>query len=212
MNRGVARIVRWYESAAGQSLYFLLKMALVYGVWKLIQWTGGLSLRWYDAGDGVVGRWHDLLAPAYNSLIHNVGKALLYISHFIVTDVLGFPAQMILEWRDYKGIPQEFRIIQLPGTKGIHIAESCLGIAPMIVLAGAVMAYPGPWYHRLWFIPLGMLGAQAGNVFRIVGLALIQKHVPREILFTLSHSYVYLIICYSIVFLFIRWWIKRFGT
>lgn len=187
-------------------------MSLVYALWKVFQWTGGLPLHWYEGGAGLVGRMHDMLAPAYAALTHYVGKALLHISHFVIADVLGLPAQMALEWRDYKGIPEEFRLIWLPGTRGINIAESCLGIAPMIVLAGAVMAYPGPWYHRLWFIPLGMLAAQAGNVFRIVGLVLIQKHVSREILFTLSHSYVYLLICYSIVFLFIRWWIKRFGN
>lgn len=203
---------RIHVGAAREATYFLLKMTLVYGFWKFFQWTGGLPLHWYEGGAGLIGKMHDAFSPAYVALIHHVGRVLLQVSHFILADIMGLPAQMALEWRDYKGIPEEFRLIWLPGAKGINIAESCLGIAPMIVLAGAVMAYPGPWYHKIWFIPLGMLAAQAGNVFRVVGLVLIQKHVSREILFTLSHSYVYLLICYSIVFLFIRWWIRRFSN
>lgn len=190
---------------------FLWKMSLTYGLWKLFQWTGGFQMHWYEGGVNVIGQLHELLSPLFYALNHHVGKVLVDVSHFVIHDVLGFPCQKVILWRDYKGIPEEFRILWLPGTRGIHVAESCLGIAPMIVLAGAVLAYPGPWKHKLWFIPLGMVAAEAGNIFRIVSLVLIQKHVSRELLFKLSHSYVYLLICYSIVFFFIRWWIVKFG-
>ncbi|MCS6979922.1 MAG: exosortase/archaeosortase family protein [Flavobacteriales bacterium] len=210
-SRGVF-LKKWDRAAAWSTWMFLLKMTTVYGMWKVFQWTGGMPLHWWESGTGWIGWWHDVLAPAFSSLSHEVGKALLNVSHFILADVLRLPAGMALEVRDYKGIPEEFRLIWLPGARGINIAESCLGIAPMVVLAGAVIAYPGPWYHKLWFIPAGMLAAQAGNVFRVVGLVLIQKHVPREVMFKLSHSYVYLFICYGIVFLWIRWWIRKFGT
>jgi len=196
------------------SLYafgFLLRMTLIYGLWKLFQWTGGFYTHWYHSGSGLVGQLHELFRSAYDNLIYYTGKILLEISHFVINDILGIWCGKALEWRQYKGLPVEFRVLWLQGAKGIFIADSCLGIAPMIVLAGAIIAYPGKWYHKIWFIPLGMLAAQGGNIFRIIGLTLIQKYIPVKLLFTLSHSYVYLAICYSIVFLFIRWWIKSFG-
>lgn len=62
------------------------------------------------------------------------------------------------------------RVIRLPSGAGVWVADDCTGLAVVGLYAGFVLAYPGRWLRRLWFLPLGALAVHLANVGRIAFL------------------------------------------
>jgi len=52
----------------------------------------------------------------------------------------------------------------------IAINHGCSGLKQMLQIALLLIIFPGPWKHKLWFIPLGMLIIHLTNLFRIISL------------------------------------------
>ncbi len=52
----------------------------------------------------------------------------------------------------------------------VTILAGCNGVEAMIVLIGAILAYPAPWRHRLIGLGIGVLAIQVLNLVRIVSL------------------------------------------
>lgn len=167
--------------AALSALYFLLKTAAVYVLWKLFTYTmehvPPLSVHW-DAFRDAVGGW------------------LAQTTRFIVCDVLGYKGQAY------------GRVFQIEGTNGIIIKNSCIGISAMVIFAGLIAVYPGRWKHKLWYIPVGMVLVQASNLFRLVSLAIMQKY-SSDAFVRFNHGYTYLIITYSFIFILVAYWFNK---
>jgi exosortase/archaeosortase family protein len=72
----------------------------------------------------------------------------------------------------------EGRALRLPGTPGVYIADGCNGLSSLGLFVGFVLAYPGAWRRRAWFLPLGLAVVYATNVLRVVGLAWLQRARP----------------------------------
>ena len=64
---------------------------------------------------------------------------------------------------------------------GISLVESCSGVKQILQFALLMLIFPGPWKHKLWFIPLGMLVVHLTNVLRISLLVLVAQHSPANI-------------------------------
>jgi exosortase/archaeosortase family protein len=73
-----------------------------------------------------------------------------------------------------------------------------------------VAAFPGPWKHKLWYLPLGTLSVFYINALRVVGLAIIVSINPDWLAF--NHDYTFTIVVYAYVFLLWVIWVKRFST
>lgn len=99
------------------------------------------------------------------------------------------------------------RRIIVDGTRGIWVADLCLGIAPMVIFAGFILAFGNHWKNKVWFIPLGLFLIYLTNVVRIVALVLVQVHNNNY--FKLAHEYVYLIITYGLISLLVLWWMEK---
>ena len=91
------------------------------------------------------------------------------------------------------------RIVTLPGVAGVEIANGCNGLSTVSLFVGFVLAFPGAWWKRLWFIPAGVGVIYLTNVFRCVSLLLLQKHLPSA--FGAVHGFHALWIFYLVVFL-----------
>ena len=102
------------------------------------------------------------------------------------------------------------RVIIIVGTEGFYIANHCLGIAPMVIFAGLIIAYEGKWWHKAWFIPLGMFGIYSVNLARMVALGATQECCTK-IFLEIAHSSVYLLLSYGMFFLFVMWWMNVFS-
>lgn len=63
------------------------------------------------------------------------------------------------------------RLVRLPSGSGVLVADACTGLAVVGLFAGFVLAYPGRWRDRAWFLPLGVLAVHLANAVRIAFLA-----------------------------------------
>lgn len=161
--------------------FFLLKTAGVYAFWKVFVY----------AADNL-----SFLTPHWNAFRHSLGTLLAKICAFFVVDLFG-----------YAGRP-EGRALLIDGVPGIYIGNTCIGLSAMVIFTGLIAVYPGKWKHKLWFIPLGLILVQGSNLFRLVGLAIMQKY-SSEAFVQFNHGYTYVLITYSFIFMLVVIWMNR---
>ncbi len=101
------------------------------------------------------------------------------------------------------------RNLLISGTPGIYVADHCLGIPSMVVFTLFILFFRGKTTHKLWYIPLGILGVFSINVLRVVGLGLLQKS-SSAFFWEFNHSYTFLILTYGLIFLMIKHWIDLY--
>jgi exosortase/archaeosortase family protein len=86
-------------------------------------------------------------------------------------------------------------LLLLGGQPSVIVGAPCDGLVLYALLAGFVLAYPGPARRRLWFIPLGMLALWLLNVVRIIALALNHRYSPET--FEFDHHYAFNVVAYA---------------
>ncbi len=95
-------------------------------------------------------------------------------------------------------------------SKGVTIGAPCDGAVLFALFVVFVISFPGPWRHKLWFIPVGVVLIHLMNVIRVVGLAIVVR--VNESWLDFNHDYTFTLIVYSFVF-FLWWlWTKKFAT
>ncbi|RZK47745.1 MAG: exosortase/archaeosortase family protein, partial [Hymenobacter sp.] len=77
----------------------------------------------------------------------------------------------------------------------VVVGAPCDGLVLYALLAGFVLAYPGPSQRRLWFIPLGIAALWLLNVLRIMALALNHRYSPET--FDFDHHYAFSAVAYA---------------
>ncbi len=161
---------------------FALKIVLLYGLWKVFQLTVNntpVLLAWWKG-------WTDV----YSHKVATLGNKFF--------EALG-----------YEVTYHYYKAIYLLSTPGIMIEEHCLAIPATLIFGFFIAVFQGPWKHKLWFIPLGMIGVQAINFIRLVGLTFLMKHAPARY-FDFNHSVTALIFEYGLVFLMIVYWMRKY--
>lgn len=93
---------------------------------------------------------------------------------------------------------------------GIYVANHCLGLPAMVVFALSIIFYKGNWYHKLWYIPLGVLGVFIINVIRLLLLGYTQN-IMSPYFWEFNHSYTYLVLAYGLILLLIIFWMEKFS-
>jgi len=61
---------------------------------------------------------------------------------------------------------------------GILIDAGCSGDKQILQFALLMLLYPGPWKHKLWYIPMGMLIMHATNILRVVLMSVLGNLEP----------------------------------
>ena len=98
----------------------------------------------------------------------------------------------------------EGRVLGLPGTLGVRIANGCNGLSTLGLFVGFVLAYPGSALRRALFLPLGVFAVYATNVLRVIAMVVVQKHWPAA--FDPLHGFGLTTIFYVVVFgLWVLW-------
>lgn len=72
----------------------------------------------------------------------------------------------------------EGRAVLMAGIPGVEIVNGCNGLAVVGLFVGFVLAYPGRWRQRLFFLPLGALVIYLSNIVRVMMMVLLQRHWP----------------------------------
>ena len=99
--------------------------------------------------------------------------------------------------------------LYLSGWHVVNVGWQCDGLPVLALFAGFIIAYPGPWRTKLWFVPLGMLLIHGINILRVAGLALNQLYSRHTVNF--NHHYTYTIIVYGFIFWLWTIWVRRFA-
>lgn len=104
----------------------------------------------------------------------------------------------------------EIQVIGLDGSTGVWIGVPCNGIHLIGLFSVFIIAYPGPWQRKLYFIPLGIVILFGYNTLRICLLALLSKYHPHWLMF--NHNYTFTATAYLLVFTLWIFWVKRLSS
>ena len=100
------------------------------------------------------------------------------------------------------------RLIGIDGTNGLWMGDNCDSIELCALFAGFIIAFPGAWIKKLWYIPLGIIIIFLLNVLRVDMLAIIQKYLSYKWL-EFNHTYTFTVIVYAFIFLLWFYWVKK---
>ena len=133
----------------------------------------------------------------------------MHIIHDSASDVVFNQSVWIID--HINNIPittAENRVIQFQNGGFIGVNESCSGVKPILQFILLMLLFPGPWKHKAWFIPMGILLVHLTNLFRITGLAVVTITVPEY--WDFAHDNLFRPFFYVVIFLLWVWWVERF--
>lgn len=160
---------------------FVLQVMGVYMGWKVLYYFIENSTGW--------------LGRVWEKLVEVLGIVYAEITHLLLA-MMGVQTNRIAH------------TLHHVGSKGtISMDEHCLAIPAMFIFSACILLFSGSWKNKLWFIPTGILGIAAINISRMVILGFVYIYLPRPF-FVFHHSFVFIIVTYSLVFLLIRFWMK----
>jgi len=90
----------------------------------------------------------------------------------------------------------------------LTVNESCSGLKQFFQIIILFMIFPGPWKHKLWYIPASILIMHGVNILRIVILSVILVNYPQSWHFT--HDWILRPFFYVIIFLDWVIWVHYF--
>lgn len=139
----------------------------------------------------------------YESWIHPNGT----LDHVLIDSLIELSG-WLLTTMGYSLIPEpinaeQIRTIGVDGGSLLWIGDPCNGLSLFAVFSIFMFTYPGPWKHKAWAIPLGLLSIHLINTIRIVALCLVVT-VDYELL-SFNHDYTFYVVVYGWVF--VLWWL-----
>ena len=169
------------------------------------------SLNWRDPLVRFVvvgaGLWLAWLA-AYHLALHPWGG----LDRAVINNLVAI-ATVVLEGLGYEMLPEPRidleRYIGVQGGSHLWIGDACNGIPLFAVFVAFIIAFPGPWKHKAWFIPAGIALIHLLNALRVAVLCVVVTHGIGWLEF--NHDYTFYVVVYGAVFGLWYLWVKRFG-
>ena len=105
------------------------------------------------------------------------------------------------------------------GWASVIIAPECASLKQWLHWIFLMVIFPGPWKHKLWYIPAGLVIIEWTNVIRICGVLLMQIWWPNIHIriggadintFQLAHDYIFKVFFYFVIFLMWVLWVEKF--
>jgi exosortase/archaeosortase family protein len=127
-------------------------------------------------------------------------------STYILTNFQLILTKFVLEIFGYN-IEIYGKLIKAVGGTSIHLDRGCLGRNPQGLFIGFILAFPGSFKNKLWYIPLGLMVITLLNIVRIIAL-FITNNCCAEYM-DLNHHYIFKIIVYFFIFLMWYIWIQK---
>ena len=90
----------------------------------------------------------------------------------------------------------------------VIVAPECTSLKQWLHWIFLMLLFPGPWKHKLWYIPAGIVVIEWINVIRIVGLTLVM--IPWTHSFDLDHNYIFKTFFYFMIFIMWVIWVEFF--
>lgn len=129
---------------------------------------------------------------------------------FFVINITIVISKFLLESMGYNVFTGIERVIGVDGTGGLWIGDNCNGISLFGLFSGFIIAYPGKWWKKLIYIPIGIILIEQANVIRVVSLAILDTHSRAWTEF--NHTYTFTILVYGFIFLLWMIWVNKFSS
>lgn len=155
-----------------------------------------------------------------------ISAALLYAAWYVLYDRLIHPWGVVdralidnlmwlsgggLEILGYTLLPEPHmdinRYIGVQGGSLLWIGDPCNGLALFAVYTVFLVAYPGPWKRKLWYIPMGLASIHLFNVARIMILCHVVT-IDYELL-NFNHDFLFNAVVFAWIFGLWYLWVKR---
>ena len=154
-----------------------------------------LYLGWQALGYWPVGKWVDQLMLWSVNLAYN--QSCWVLEHIFRIDLTTIAAD---------------RLIATPNSEGgwarVIIAPECASLKQWMHWIFLMVLFPGPWKHKLWYIPAGLVIIEWTNVVRICGVLMMQIPWPNS--FHIAHDYIFKVFFYLVIFLMWMLWVEKF--
>ncbi len=95
------------------------------------------------------------------------------------------------------------------GGTGIELIAECNGLAVLSLFVGFVLAFPGRWSRRAWFVPAGIVAILVTNVVRCAVLLVLLSR--SQAAFEIGHGGGGLLVFYAVVFALWMVWARIGG-
>lgn len=119
----------------------------------------------------------------------------------VVLRALGFAATLA---------PSSDALVLMNGQPAVVVGTPCNGLVLYALFGGFVLAFPGPWRRKLWFIPAGIVLIWSLNVVRVAALAINQHYSHQTVDF--NHHYTFTFVVYSFIFGLWMLWARRLAV
>ena len=153
-----------------------------------------LYAAWYALYAFVIHPWQRLDRAVIDALIVVSGGLLRLFGYELIPEPIN---------------AEHVRTIGVEGGHLLWIGDPCNGLSLFAVFTVFLIAYPGPWRHKAWFITAGILSIHLINALRVAALCIIVS-IDYEWL-NFNHDYTFYVIVYGWVFLLWYIWVKRFA-
>ena len=92
----------------------------------------------------------------------------------------------------------------------LWVGDQCNGFKLFSIFSIFILAFPGNWKNKLWFVPMGILLVHLANIIRVCALMMINDNNPDYLHF--NHLYTFTIFVYAIIFLLWLWYARKFSA
>lgn len=154
--------------------------------------TGGMYLLWFFGYE----QWLALDGRLDTALCANIARASAR-----VLQAAGFDAAVA---------PNNVYLLLMSGRPAVIVGIPCNGLVLYALFAGFVLAFPGPWQRKLWFIPAGIALIWVLNVVRVAALAINHHYAHQSVDF--NHHYTFTFVVYGCIFGLWMLWAKRLAV
>ena len=105
-------------------------------------------------------------------------------------------------------VTDDSQTIHFQNTGFITINDGCSGLKQILQFFLLMLVFPGPWKHKAWFLPMGIVIVHLTNLFRISGLAVVTITIPEY--WDFSHDNIFRPFFYVVIFLLWVWWVEKY--
>ncbi len=196
----------WYAAFGRRDLLMLLYAAIIVRL-QLWDYLQSKQLRNYYKYIQVVILFYFFYSILNVNFVSWLNVHLDPVNSF--SETLIFFTSVLLNLFAYPTTYHE-NILAIEHSRGIYLGFGCLGFSLMALFASFVLAVPGSWKHKIWFIPAGLIAIQFINIIRLAAMAYTVKFYPDA--FDDNHRIYFKYAVYLLTF--VLWWIyiRRFST
>ncbi len=135
----------------------------------------------------------------YVDALNQYAKLLLWGSK-LVTELFGYEVTVY---------GKTIKIVDDFKASGVFLDRGCMGRNVLLGFTALIVVFPGKWFHKLWYIPMGIVILTFVNMLRISGLAVTAYCCPEYS--DINHYFVFKVAAFIIIFVLWLIWFNKFS-